>query len=148
MTYFRLLSILLCSSIVFFKLLYILEIQISLKCVLLECTQQYSYCTRRSLVLCSYNRIGEVMVSVFASGLVDRRFEPRSGQTKDYEIDMCCFSAKHAALNRQSKDWLALNQDNASEWRDMSSRVLLFHRVLVQYNADLIISLKIDLFSP
>ena len=148
MTYFRLLSILLCSSIVFFKLLYILEIQISLKCVLLECTQQYSYCTRRSLVLCSYNRIGEVMVSVFASGLVDRRFEPRSGQTKDYEIDMCCFSVKHAALNRQSKDWLALNQDNASEWRDMSSRVLLFHRVLVQYNADLIISLKIDLFSP
>jgi hypothetical protein len=24
-------------------------------------------------------------------------FEPRYGQIKDYEIDICCFSAKHAA---------------------------------------------------
>ena len=29
------------------------------------------------------NRIGDVMVSVFASSAVDREFEPRSGQTKD-----------------------------------------------------------------
>jgi hypothetical protein len=28
------------------------------------------------------------------------------GQNKDYEIGMCCFSAKHAALRRKSKDWL------------------------------------------
>jgi hypothetical protein len=30
------------------------------------------------------NRIGGVMVSVLASSTVDRGFEPRSGQTKDY----------------------------------------------------------------
>jgi hypothetical protein len=39
---------------------------------------------------------------------------------------MCCFSAKHAALRRKSKDWLARNQDNVSEWVDMSIRGLLF----------------------
>jgi hypothetical protein len=29
------------------------------------------------------------MVSVLASSAVDRGFQPRSGQTKDYEIDIC-----------------------------------------------------------
>jgi len=33
---------------------------------------------------------------------VDCGFESRSGQTKDYEIGMCCFSAKHASLRRKS----------------------------------------------
>jgi hypothetical protein len=71
------------------------------------------------------NRIAAVMVSVLASSAVDRGFEPRSGQTKDYKIGMCCFSAKHAALRRKSKDWLARNQNNVSEWSDMSTRGLL-----------------------
>ena len=39
-----------------------------------------------------------VMVSVLVSSVVDRGFEPRSGQTKDYKIGIFCFSAKHAAL--------------------------------------------------
>ena len=46
------------------------------------------------------------MVTVLASGAVDRVFEPRSGQTKDYKIGMCCFTAKHTALRRKIKDWL------------------------------------------
>jgi len=46
---------------------------------------------------------------------------PRSGQTKDYQIGICCFSAKHAAFRRKSKDWLAQNQGDVSEWRDMST---------------------------
>jgi hypothetical protein len=41
-----------------------------------------------------YNHIGGVMVSVLASGAIHREFEPRSAQTKDYEIGICCFSAK------------------------------------------------------
>jgi len=49
-----------------------------------------------------------------------------SGQTKDYKIGICCFYAKHAGLKRKSKDWLARNQDNVSEWGDMSIRILLF----------------------
>ena len=44
------------------------------------------------------NRIGGVIVSVLASSAVGRVFAPRSGQTKDYTIGICCFSAKHAAL--------------------------------------------------
>jgi hypothetical protein len=61
------------------------------------------------------------MVSVFASSAVDRGFEPRSGQTKDNKICICCLSAKHAALRRKSKDGLARNQDNVSEWGDTSN---------------------------
>jgi hypothetical protein len=72
------------------------------------------------------NRIGGVMVSVLASSAVDREFEPRFGQTKDYEIGICYISAKRAALKRKSKDWLARNQNNVSEWSDMSTRGLLF----------------------
>jgi hypothetical protein len=44
------------------------------------------------------------MVSVLASSVVDRGFEPRSGQTKDNKIGICCFSGKHAVLRRKSKD--------------------------------------------
>ena len=99
------------------------------------------------------------MVSVLTSSAVDRGFQPRLGQTKDYKFGICCFSAKHATLRRKSKDWLARNQDNVSEWGEMSTRGLLFRwastkkiqqNVLVYYKADLIIiiSLKTNLFSP
>jgi hypothetical protein len=53
------------------------------------------------------------MVSVLASSVVDK-------------IGICCFYAKHAALRRKSKDWLARNQNNVSEWSDMSIRGMLF----------------------
>jgi hypothetical protein len=39
----------------------------------------------------------------------------RSGKTKDYEICTRCFSAKHTALRKKNKEWLARNQDNVSE---------------------------------
>jgi hypothetical protein len=71
---------------------------------------------------------------------------------------MCCFSAEHAALRRKSKDWLARNQNNVSEWSDISTSGLLFQwastikiqlSVLVENKANLIIiSLIINLFSP
>ena len=56
------------------------------------------------------NSIGGVIVSVLASSVVGRGFEPGSGKTRDYQICICCFSDKHAALRRESKDWLAQNQ--------------------------------------
>jgi hypothetical protein len=47
------------------------------------------------------------MVSVLASSKIDRGFEPRSGKTKDYNIGICYFSAKYAALRIKSKTvWL------------------------------------------
>jgi hypothetical protein len=70
------------------------------------------------------NRIGGIMVSVITSSAVDRGFEPRSGQTKDYKIGICYFSAKYAALRTMSKDWLAWNQNNVSEWSNMSTSEL------------------------
>ena len=66
------------------------------------------------------------MVSVLASSAVDCSFKPRSGQTKDYKIGICCFSAKHTALRRKSKYWLARNQNNVSEWGNMSIHGQLF----------------------
>jgi hypothetical protein len=54
------------------------------------------------------------MVSVLASSVVDRGFKSRSGQTKDYKICICCFSAKHTALRRKSKDWMVQNRGNVS----------------------------------
>ena len=47
------------------------------------------------------------MVSMLASSAVDCGFKPLSCQTKDCEINICCISAKHAALRRNSKEWLA-----------------------------------------
>ena len=89
------------------------------------------------------------MVSVLASRAVDRGFEPRSGQTKDYEIGICCFYAMHAALRRKSKDWLARNQNNVLDWSDMSTHELLFQLAstitiqfgMLVYTANLIIFL-------
>ena len=48
------------------------------------------------------------MIRMLASSVVDRWFEPRSGQIKDYKIGVCCFSAKQAALRRKRKDWFWL----------------------------------------
>ena len=61
------------------------------------------------------NHISVVMVIVLASSTEDSGFEARSGQTKDYKIGISCFSIKHAALKRRSKNWFAGNQDNVSE---------------------------------
>ena len=41
------------------------------------------------------------MVNVLASSAVDRGFEHRSGQTKDYKIGICCFSTKHIKETEQ-----------------------------------------------
>ena len=72
------------------------------------------------------NQIGGIIVSMLASSAVDRGFEPRSGQTKDYKIGIYCFSVKHVALRRKSKDLLDRNRNNMSEWRDMSTHRLSF----------------------
>ena len=69
------------------------------------------------------------MVNVLASSAVDRRVETRLVQTKDYKIGICYFAAKHTALRSKNKYRLARNQDNVSEWSDMSTRGVLFQCV-------------------
>ena len=40
---------------------------------------------------------------------------PIHGQTKDYKIGACCFSAQHLEL-KSNNYWLVRNQNNVSEW--------------------------------
>ena len=100
-----------------------------LHCDIIACViQNYSNRLLYS-VMYSINYIRGVMVSVIGSIAVDRGFQPRTGQTKDSEIGICCFSVKHVPLWCKIKDWLAHNQDNVHEWSDMSTRGLLYQRV-------------------
>ena len=41
-----------------------------------------------------------------------------------HEIGIYSITAMHAALRNKNRDWLALNQDNESEWSDMSMTVV------------------------
>ena len=52
------------------------------------------------------NHIDGVMVSVFASSAVDRGFEHRSGQTKDFKIGFVAslLSTQHEGV-RAKTDW-------------------------------------------
>jgi hypothetical protein len=72
------------------------------------------------------NRVDCVMVSVLATIVVDPELTLPSGQTKDYEIGICCFYAKHAAVRGKNKYWVARNQIDVSEWSDMSVHGQLF----------------------
>ena len=59
------------------------------------------------------------MVYVIVSSVVDRGFKPRSSQTKEMKrVCICCFTAKHASLRSENKDWLVRNQENVFEWSD------------------------------
>ena len=53
------------------------------------------------------------MVRVLPSGAVNPGFPSPSGQTKDCQIGICCFSSEHAVVMIKSKDWLTRNQGNA-----------------------------------
>jgi hypothetical protein len=62
---------------------------------------EIKYLVRHNLY--SYDRTSGLLVSVLTSCLVVRGFEPRSGQTKDYNIDRIFIVLAHS-LKRQSAD--------------------------------------------
>ena len=72
------------------------------------------------------NHIGGVIVSLLASIAVYPGFELQSSQTiytcYYIKIGICCLSAMHTVLRCKSKDCLAQNHDNVSEWNYMSIR--------------------------
>ena len=70
---------------------------------------------------------------------VDCGFEHMSVQTKDYGIHIYCFSAKHTALRRKSKDWLPRNQDNVSEWIDIATIGPLFQCNIIQIQLSMLV---------
>ena len=53
-----------------------------------------------------YNHMGDVMVSILTSNVVDCGCEPRLGQSKDNQIDICCFSIKYTVLRSKINHWL------------------------------------------
>ena len=78
----------------------------------------FVYFVQALLIACS----NEVLYITFVVAFQPVDFE----RVLDYKIGICCSSAKHTALRRKRKEWLARNQDNVSEWSDMSIRRLLF----------------------
>ena len=69
-----------------------------------------------------------VMVSVLASSVIDHRFEPDRFKPKTLKLIFVAspLSTQHYSLRTRSRDWLAWNQDDMSEWGDMSISRLLF----------------------
>ena len=62
----------------------------------------YSYIVQ-NIEIFYVNSIGGVIISMLTSSVVDRGFEPLSGQTKNKKNGICWFSARHAILRRKSK---------------------------------------------
>ena len=83
------------------------------------------------------------MIRALASSAVDGGFGPRSCQTDDNKIGICCFSVMNAVISRKRKDWLGRNQNNVHDWSDMSTRVYccFSELALLKYKADHIIIL-------
>jgi hypothetical protein len=59
------------------------------------------------IALLKQKYIGGVILCMLTSSVVDCGHKPWSGQTKDYEIGICCLSAKHATLRIESTDCFA-----------------------------------------
>jgi len=85
----------------------------------------YVYCFSYCNVMKYLNHIGGVMVSLIVSRAVDLGFEQMSGQTKDYNIGICCFSADHVELRSKNKDWLARNHDMGRMGRHVYPRTVV-----------------------
>jgi hypothetical protein len=71
------------------------------------------------IIIFNFNLTFGIMVNVLASSAVERGFK-RVCQTKDYKIGICWFSE---ALRSKNKDWV--DQNNVSEWSDMSTHWLV-----------------------
>ena len=100
--------------LIFMTMIYITTLNIFKKkkqnCVLLrKVLVKQSFIKKKSSFFFQ-NRIGGVMVSVLASECDRSWFRPPIGSNQRfYEIGICCFSAKHAALREKSKTvWLGI----------------------------------------
>ena len=69
-------------------------------------------------------RIGGIMVRMLSSTAVDRWFEPRLGQPKTFKLVFIASPLRMQQYGIRAKTgW---NQNNVSEWSDMSIPRLLF----------------------
>jgi hypothetical protein len=75
-----------------------------------------------SVIMVILFNISGVMISVLTLGAVD--LGSSSGRVKPMTIKLVFVASPlstHAAIRSKSKDWLAENQDNVSEWGDTLS---------------------------
>ena len=79
-------------SLIFCAVLHVRVLFVCVLCVLFPACQCL-YIVKSFPLRSGSDHIGGVMVGVFTSSAVDRGLEPRSDQTKDYKIDICCFFA-------------------------------------------------------
>jgi hypothetical protein len=78
-------------------------------------------------IMATHKEIGAVMVSVLVPSAVDRGIEPRRVEPKTIKLVFVASpQMTQHAIRKKNKDWLARNQDNVSEWDDMSIRRLFF----------------------
>ena len=77
-----------------------------------------------------FDLIGGLRINVLSSSVVDRGFDPKWGETKNYKIGICCFFSNHATLRikREKKlTDLPRNQYESDwDWSNMSTRALLY----------------------
>jgi hypothetical protein len=66
----------------------------------------------------------------------------------DVKHQSISFSAKHTALRRKSKDWLARNQDNVFEWGDVYPWTVISVTVSQHYKNSTKHVEQINFFSP
>jgi hypothetical protein len=90
-----------------------------------------------ALVLCitrqhNRNRISSVIVTVLASSTVDRGFELRSGETKDYEIEFSMFYfffafrvSERLLFNANPSICQLCHGENTSHFNEMMTRSTL-----------------------
>ena len=60
---------------------------------------EQNYLHKHVILFTVLNCIGGVMVSVLASVAIDLGVESQSGQSKNYKIGICYFSAKHVSVD-------------------------------------------------
>jgi hypothetical protein len=82
----------------------------------LKLDQMIDTCCMRFVQLVNYNCISGVIACLFASSVLDRGFEPRSDQIRNYKIGICHLSAMYSASRTKRTKTGIQNRDNVSEW--------------------------------
>jgi len=82
--------------------------------------------------------MGSIIASVLDSSVVDRGFEQRSSQTKDYNTGTCCFFVKHTTLRSTTGMCPSQPADVVSVSYDYNSQPQRIGIVLIRHHHHLI----------
>ena len=75
------------------------------------------------------------MTSTLASSVVDRGFEPRSDQAKDYKVGICCLSSKYVYSIKEWEQTLVSSESELHEnYQDPIKRVQANTTIVISSN--------------